>query len=86
MLTVLLSYKQLFFQSFTYIIKIITKNRGGLFNMPTLSTTAFESLCRIIRNYRAAGKYMMAVKVYEEYACYMTQEQLREAHRTLWNY
>ena len=54
--------------------------------MLTLSTTAFESLCRIIRNYRAAGKYMMAVKVYEEYACYMTQEQLREAHRTLWNY
>ena len=53
--------------------------------MPTLSTTAFESLCRIIRNYRAAGKYIMAVKVYEDYACYMTQEQLREAHRTLWN-
>ena len=85
MLTVLLRYKQLFFQSFTYIINIITKNRG-LFNMPTLSTTAFESLCRIIRNYRAAGKYIMAVKVYEDYACYMTQEQLREAHRTLWNY
>ena len=54
--------------------------------MPTLSTTAFESLCRIIRNYRAAGKYIMAVTVYEDYACYMTQEQLREAHRTLWNY
>lgn len=54
--------------------------------MSTLSTTAFESLCRTIRNYRAAGKYMMAVKVYEEYACYMTHEQLREAHRVLWNY
>ena len=54
--------------------------------MSTLSTTAFESLCRTIRNYRAAGKYMMAVKMYEDYAFYMTQKQLREAHRILWNY
>lgn len=54
--------------------------------MTTLSNTAFESLCRTIRNYRAVGKYMMAVKVYEEYACYMTQKQLRHAHRVLWDY
>lgn len=54
--------------------------------MTNLSTTAFESLCRTIKNYRAAGRYMMAVKMYEEYAFYMTQEQLREAHRVLWDY
>lgn len=54
--------------------------------MCELSNVAFESFCRTIKNYRMAGHYIKAVKLYEEYACYMTQDQLREAHRVLWNY